>query len=130
MKMGLLARKEVDNLVYEIYITHLYKEILLLIHSESDEWIMLDSNKLYKQKVYRLESHPYATKCKVIIYNKDSSIPIVEVEDKVVCHPKDQFSRKEGRRLSFNKVIDRICHTELSELRKHFKIAELRQIFK
>jgi hypothetical protein len=133
--MGLLARKEVDNLVYEIYITHLYKD--KWVNSGIDLYRTLESGhsllcefKLSDNKVLIKESHPYATKCKVIIYNKDTSIPIIEVEDKVICHPKDKFSRKEGRRLSFNKVIDRICHTELSELRKHFKIAELRQIFK
>ena len=128
--MGLLARKEVDNLVYEIYITHLYKDKWVNSGIDLTSYLYSLGLKPLNNITLRLESHPYATKCKVIIYNKDTSIPIIEVEEMVVCHPKDPFSRKEGRRLSFNKVIDRICHTELSELRKHFKIAELRQIFK
>ena len=115
--MGLLARKEVDNLVYEIYITHLYKDKWVNTRFYFDikenleqvqEWMINFNLRLKNNRFQELESHPYGTVCKVIIYNQNTCIPILEVQDKVICHPKDQFSRKEGRRLSYNKVKQQV----------------------
>jgi hypothetical protein len=109
--MGLLAKKEVDGIVYEIYITHLYKDKWVNTNKNYSQILTyFNGNFKYKQTILinKLEDHPYGTICKVIIYYENISIPILEVQDKVICHPKDKFSRKEGRMLSFNKVLSKI----------------------
>lgn len=109
--MGLLDKKEVNGIVYEIYITHLYKEKWVKSNKNYSQILTdFNGNFKYKQTILfnKLENYPYGTVCKVIIYNQNTCIPILEVQDKVICHPKDQFSRKEGRRLSYHKVKQQV----------------------
>lgn len=119
--MGLYKRTEKEGLVYEIYFQHLYR----------DKWVSTGVNvkeclkrgitvffdfKVINSKIYGQGKHPYGTICKVIIYDKTTNVPKLELEAKVTCHPKDQFSRKVGRELSFNKVVEQIDNLEYKEI--------------
>ena len=115
--MGLYKRTEKEGLVYEIYFQHLYWDKWVSSGVSVKECLergisLLFDFRVIDNKIYRQEKHPYATKCKIIIYDKNTNVPRVELEAKTTCHPKDQFSRKKGRELSFNKVVQQIDNLE------------------